>query len=81
MKILKRFWNWVRFGKVRCEVVFVGGRVLESPFYGQGGRVCGWSRRQVGGTIGEIVYYDRNGRVCGRWVAGSFDTALPYRGE
>lgn len=58
MKIIKRFWNWVRFGKVRSKVVSVDG-----------------------GVVSEVAYYDRNGLVCGWWAYGSFDPAMPYRGE
>jgi hypothetical protein len=42
MRILRRFWRWVRFGCIREEVRSVdGGICSEIAFIGRGGKIVG----------------------------------------
>jgi len=42
IKLFKRFWNWLRFGKVTSEVKSVdGGFISEIAYYDRKGRVIG----------------------------------------
>ena len=43
MQTMKRFWYWLRFGKVRAETRSVdGGVASEVAYIGRGGKIVGY---------------------------------------
>jgi hypothetical protein len=41
--VIRRAWEWIRFGRITCVIKAVdGGVVSEEAYYGRGGRLVGY---------------------------------------